>query len=102
MDEDESKQSWTAASVSQAPQQLQCVSRRAARPAAPRCRCPEPPVPACSALTRRSAERKPDEFLYLLVRAGGAWQFPQAEHRAGETARQARSRLVRSRDCGAR
>ena len=58
-------------------------------------RGPEPPVPACSAHIRRSAERKPDEFLYLLVRAGGAWQFPQAEHRAGETARQARARLVR-------
>jgi hypothetical protein len=39
-----------------------------------------------------SADRKPDEFVFLVVRksANGPWQFPQAAHSAGETVRQVR------------
>jgi hypothetical protein len=44
-------------------------------------------------LRRRSAERKPQDFLYLVVRkSSGQWQFPQAAHAPGETVRQARCR----------
>ena len=39
----------------------------------------------------RSAERKPQDCVYLVVRKpSGQWQFPQAAHSPGETVRQAR------------
>ena len=42
-------------------------------------------------LPYRSAERMPQDFLYLVVRkSSGQWEFPQAAHAPGETVRQAR------------
>jgi len=41
-------------------------------------------------LSRRSPERKAQDFVYLLVRksAGEPWHFPVAPHRSGETIRE--------------
>ena len=44
----------------------------------------------------RSAERKPQDSVFLVVRKqSGQWQFPQAVHSPGETVRQARRALLR-------
>ena len=89
VEEDETKQSWTAALPSQAPEHHKCAA--AGDPSVHSwADCGTPAFQ-----TLRSPERKPEDFVYLLVRkAGGAWQFPQAAHETGETVRKVR--LTRS------
>lgn len=92
VDEDESKQLWQPAALGeQGADNLRCATTHLSAKATS---CPgasltglwTSPHAAC-----RSADRKPDEFVFLVVRkADGSWQFPQAAHGAGETIRQAR------------
>ncbi len=91
VEEDESKQSWKPATPSLDSDALRCVTHLAARASRSR-------FGAHSSLTRacahdcRSAERKPEDFVFLLVRkADGAWHFPQAPLNEGETIRQVRA-----------